>query len=82
MAFLAWLSWPVFIGVGLLCARLNMVEYGVYAGLAVMFGGLALCIWAGVVSRPRLFFRELLFTLFVVGVWACIGRLAFAMFRT
>ncbi len=82
MAFLGWLSWPLFIAVGLLCSQLHILEFGVYAGLAVNFASLAFCIWAGVASRRGPFLRELVFTLFVVGVWACLGWLALAVFRT
>jgi hypothetical protein len=78
MALLGWLSWPVVAVLGFLCARLRLVEIGTYVGVAVIFAGLACCLWAANIP-PRPFLRAFALTLFIVGVWACLGRLTFAL---
>ncbi len=79
MTILSWLSWPVFATAGLLCAWVGWSEFGTYLGVGIMFIGLTCCCCAATSAGRLSLLRELALAMALLGVWACLGKLTFAL---
>jgi hypothetical protein len=78
MAALGWSSWLIVVLVAFLSGHFGFVGIGRYVCVAVIFTGMACCLWAGnLPARP--FLHSFALTILFLGVWCILGKLTFVL---